>query len=216
MVALDGLAQRDAAPERSMWLLAALTVAWGVVMRQFGAGNIYSIVGSYALGVNAILLVLYRRLLAEWLRARARDVLIGACVGAAMTALTYPLYHFAVGLVPGLSPVVAGLYRTSSGESLGAAVLWVVLIITAEELLFRGAWLHALEAQLTRRAALGLSVVLYAAAQAFSGSLIVGLLALCCGSIWTLERALTGSLVAPLVSHLIWTPVVILLHPVSA
>ena len=64
-------------------------------------------------------------------------------------------------------------------------------------------------------AGLAVSVLSYAAAQACSGSLIVGLLALCCGTLWTFERERTGSLIAPLLSHMIWTPVVILLRPVA-
>jgi membrane protease YdiL (CAAX protease family) len=200
--------------EHGVWLLAALTVLWGIVMRQFGDHEIYTIVGSYALCVSAVVLVCYRRELRSWFRLRARDVLTGVLVGGAMTALTYPIYRLAVALLPALEPVVAGLYRSSHKGSLSVAVLWVLLIIAAEELLFRGAWLLALEGHMSKGAALGLSVVFYAAAQAFSGSLIVGLLALCCGTLWTLERIWTGSLIAPLLSHMIWTPVVILLYPV--
>jgi membrane protease YdiL (CAAX protease family) len=201
---------------RGIWLLSALTLAWGFVMRQFGDGEIFTIVGSYALCASALVLVLYRREIRSWFLARARQVAIGLFVGGVMTALTYPTYRVAVALVPGLEPVVVRLYRTSHEGHLGSALLWVLLIIAAEELLFRGAWLFELEALLGRRAALGLSVVVYAAAQAASGSLIVGLLALCCGTLWTIERILSGSLIAPLISHMIWTPVIILFHPVTA
>jgi membrane protease YdiL (CAAX protease family) len=61
-----------------------------------------------------------------------------------------------------------------------------------------------------------LSVASYAAAQLGSGSWIVMLLAIVCGTIWTLQRHFTRSLLAPLLAHLIWTPVVILLHPVTS
>jgi membrane protease YdiL (CAAX protease family) len=217
MAALDGFRAvfgSRADPRASTSLLAVLTVFWGVVMLQFGEREIYAIVGTYALFVSAVVLVLYRREAGRWFRARARDLAIGLLVGALMTALTYPIYHLAVSWLPALAPLVAGLYRTSHEGHVAAALLWVLVIIAAEELLFRGAWLAVLERQLGRHAAFGLSVALYAGAQAFSGSWIVGFLALCCGALWTLERMLTGSLVAPLVSHMIWTPTVILLHPV--
>lgn len=84
----------------------------------------------------------------------------------------------------------------------------------AEELLFRGAWLAALQRRIGRNAAFAVSVALYAAAQACTGSFIVGLLALCCGTIWTLERMATGSILASIVSHMIWTPIIIVLCPV--
>jgi hypothetical protein len=54
----------------------------------------------------------------------------------------------------------------------------------------------------------------YALAQLGTGSCIVMLLAGVCGSIWTLQRRLTLSLLPPLLAHLIWTPIVIWLHPV--
>jgi uncharacterized protein len=217
MVALDRVlvpTRAGAREGRLVLLLSALTVAWGLVMRQFGEREIYTIVGSYALGVIGVLLVLYRNEARSWLLPRARDVGVGFLVGGVMTALTYPIYRLSVSLVPALEPVVVGLYRTSHKGSMAAALLWVLVIIAAEELLFRGAWLLALERHLSKSVAFGSSIVLYAAAQAFSGSLIVGLLALCCGALWTLERMLTGSLIAPLLSHMIWTPVVLLLYPV--
>ena len=40
-------------------------------------------------------------------------------------------------------------------------------------------------------------------------------MALVCGAIWSILRVYTGSLVAPLVAHLIWTPAVIFLYPVT-
>jgi membrane protease YdiL (CAAX protease family) len=59
-----------------------------------------------------------------------------------------------------------------------------------------------------------LSVASYAAAQIGTGSWILVLLALVCGTVWTLQRRWSRSLLSPLLAHLIWTPVVILLHPV--
>jgi hypothetical protein len=37
-----------------------------------------------------------------------------------------------------------------------------------------------------------------------------------CGSLWTAQRHLTRSLLSPLIAHLIWTPIVILLYPVTS
>jgi membrane protease YdiL (CAAX protease family) len=86
----------------------------------------------------------------------------------------------------------------------------------AEELLWRGALLEALERRTSRLAAFAISVGSYALAQLGSGSWIVFALALVCGALWTLERLLTRSLLASAISHLIWTQTVILLHPVVA
>jgi uncharacterized protein len=195
-------------------LLAILTVLWCVVMSQVGRPEMYTIVGGYALLAGVLVIWLFRAARGAWFRCRARDLAIGVGVGVVMTVLTYPLYRLAVQLVPALAAVVAQLYRSSHQGHWLTALAWLVVIIGAEELLFRGAWLAVLSPRLGTRAAVGLSVALYAAAQAFSGSLVVALLALCCGMLWTLERVLTGSLLAPLISHLIWTPTTILLRPV--
>jgi membrane protease YdiL (CAAX protease family) len=63
---------------------------------------------------------------------------------------------------------------------------------------------------------LAISVATYAAAQFGTGSWIVMLLALVCGTLWTLQRQLTRSLLSPLLAHLIWTPTVILFYPVTS
>ena len=199
---------------RAFFVLIALTVCWGVMMLQFGRREIYWLVGGYALFASACLLLAFGKRLGKSLRVDLRSVLVGLGVGVVMTVLTYPLYQLAVELVPGLEPTVRGLYRTSHKEDMATAVAWTVVILSTEELLFRGAWLMWLEERLGKRGALAASVGLYALAQACTGSFVVALLALCCGTLWTLERMLTGSVVAPLLSHMIWTPTVILLRPV--
>jgi membrane protease YdiL (CAAX protease family) len=59
-----------------------------------------------------------------------------------------------------------------------------------------------------------LSVGIYVLAQAGTGSVVVALMALVCGTVWTVQRHYTNSLLSPLIAHLIWTPTVILLRPV--
>lgn len=80
---------------------------------------------------------------------------------------------------------------------------WALVILTAEELLWRGAWIEALSSHFGRGAAGALSVLIYALTQLSSGSLILCLLAACCGAVWTVERHYSKSLFAPLLSHAI-------------
>jgi membrane protease YdiL (CAAX protease family) len=87
-------------------------------------------------------------------------------------------------------------------------------IIIAEELLWRGALLHVLAQRVPASTAMAISICSYALAQLGTGSWVVMLLAGVCGSIWTLQRRLTRSLSSSLLAHLIWTPIVIWLHPV--
>jgi membrane protease YdiL (CAAX protease family) len=60
-----------------------------------------------------------------------------------------------------------------------------------------------------------LSAVAYAVAHAPIGSPLLVALALLCGLFWSALRAWTGSLVAPLVSHLLWDLLVFSLRPLA-
>jgi membrane protease YdiL (CAAX protease family) len=219
---LEPTAQAEAAvpatPVRSLryaLMLLGMTVAWGILLAQFGEGQIYWIMGPYAVSMSAVLMTLRSRALLGRLRPTVRNVAIGCAVGLAMTVATYPAFAAAKALFPELSRNVTQLYRQSHDESLPIALAWVVVILTGEELLWRGAWIEALTARFGRMGAGVLSVLLYAATQLSSGSFIVCLLALCCGTVWTLQRHYTSSLISPLISHMIWTPTVILLVPVT-
>ena len=187
---------------------------WFLLMGRFGAG-IYALMGPFALGVALLVGVVYRARVREWLRPTRRGVVVGVLVGAGMTLATYPLYALACSIYPPLRVDVAVLYGAARETPLSEALPWVLAIIVAEELLWRGALLEAFATRVSPRAALALSVATYCLAQAGTGSWIVTALALICGTLWTVQRHLTRSLLSPLIAHLIWTPTVILLLPVN-
>jgi membrane protease YdiL (CAAX protease family) len=228
--AADGLDEQDddlgVAPEdrdhsppvRSVkysMMLLAMSVVWGILLHQFGTSPIYWIMGPYATLISATVLTMRGHALRRAMRPTLRNVGVGIGLGVLMTAATYPAYHLAQRLFPALAANVAQLYRQSHDESLPVALAWVVVIMSAEELLWRGAWVEALTARFGRTYAGVLSVLIYAATQLSSGSFIVCLLAVVCGAVWTAERYYTRSMIAPLLSHAIWTPTVILLLPVT-
>ena len=197
-------------------ILSSVALAlWFLLMGRFGAG-IYALMGPFALGVAMLVGVVFRARLREWLQPTRRGVLIGVLVGAGMTLATYPLYAVACAIYPGLRVDVAVLYGAARETPLAESLPWVLAIIVAEELLWRGALLEAFARRVSPLAAMALSVATYCLAQAGTGSWIVTLLALVCGTLWTLQRHLTRSVLSPLIAHLIWTPTVILLLPVNA
>ena len=210
-------APRAQAPRSRLALVAAVAplALWFPLMRRFGAG-IYALMGPFALGVILLVSVVFRERLREWLRPSWLAVGVGLLVGASMTIATYPLYAVACSLYPGLRVDVAVLYGAASATSLSEAVPWVLTIIVAEELLWRGALLDVFDARVSPRVSFALALATYCLAQAGTGSWIVTLLALVCGTLWTLQRRLTRSVLSPLIAHLIWTPTVILLLPVNA
>ena len=198
-----------------LWSTLALTALWIIMISRFGEGDVYSVMGPFACVVCALCLALRRRELLGSFRASAGGVLSGIAVGVLMTALTYPAFQLAVQVLPSLDAQVQDLYRGARSTTLPKALAWVTAIVLAEEVLFRGVLPKAL-CQLTQpRNAYALAVIAYTLAQLGSGSFIVALLALTCGTIWTVLRVRTKSLLPALIAHAIWTPTTILLYPVT-
>jgi membrane protease YdiL (CAAX protease family) len=196
-------------------LLLLVIGTWFTLIRRFGEGDVYAVIGPYACAVSALMFALRPRALADWMRPGLRPILIGLGVGVAMTVLTYPVFQLGVWLFPELDGYVQALYRGARSTTLVKALIWVVAAATAEELLFRGVLPDVLARWTRKPAAYGVSLVVYALAQLGTGSLIVSLMALVCGAIWSVQRFWTGSLLSSLIAHLIWTPTVILLYPVT-
>jgi membrane protease YdiL (CAAX protease family) len=201
-------------------LLATLVLiaAWAALMSRFGGTDVYAVMGPYAVVVIAMVPLLGRLagiVHRPWLAITPRAVALGVVAGVVMTLATYPAFRIARELAPALGPTVRALYAAASARDLTSALAWTVLIIVAEELLWRGLLLDVLDERIPARFASALSIASYALAQLGSGSFIVLLLALVCGTLWTVQRRMTGSIIAPLIAHSIWSPTVILLWPVT-
>jgi membrane protease YdiL (CAAX protease family) len=184
-------------------------------MREFGGTNVYRLLGPYALLVTLAATALGRPRVIALFRPSLRGAGWGVGAGLLMAACTYPAYHIAAGLFPALRPLVTTLYRATATTALGEALVWVTIIVVAEEVLWRGVGLSELTRYVGPRLAFALSVASYALAQLGTGSWVVGLVALVCGTLWTLERVWLGAPFAALVSHWLWTCLVILLFPLG-
>jgi hypothetical protein len=198
-----------------VYLILGLTAVWGALMAQFGSSPIYWVMGPYAAVVCAALLTVRATALRSRLRPTLKNVALGVGMGALMTVCTYPAFDLARAWFPSLVGNVADLYRQSQDEKLSVALVAVLVILSAEELLWRGAWYEAWCSRIGALATSALCVVSYALTQLCSGSFIVCLLAIVCGAVWTAMRHFSGSLVPSLIAHAIWTPTVILLIPVT-
>jgi len=196
----------------------SLIVGWALVLRTIGTADVYSVLGPYASACVVVSLGL-RRSLARTSQDKPdrqfwRHLGLGLGLGVAMTAATYLFYALAESLVPTLRGQVAQLYAAANVDRVSVAIAWTVVAIIAEELLFRGLFFEGLcSVGLSRGAAGVIVLVAYVLVQIGSGSGVIALAAFVFGSFWTLERVLTKSLTAPLVSHFIWTMVVIHLYP---
>ncbi len=212
--ALERRAQKET-PSWGLWiLLGGLVLAWALVLRRFDGGNVYPVLGPLASFVLFVLIAVRHRALKQWLRPTLANILSGVLIGVAMTLCTYPLFRLGIALFPVLRGEVASLYAAAASTTPTRALLWLALIIVAEELLWRGVLLDVARKSLPAWAAVGVSVATYALAQLGTGSWLVAVIAAGCGALWTLQRHLTGSLLSPLLSHAIWTPTIIVLVPV--
>ncbi len=216
-ISLQAPIEDPAASHRLLVLMMGLIIGWGLLMQRFGgAGNIYAVMGPFALTVLLVVSALSSSKLARWFRPTRLAVVSGLLVGAGMTLATYPVYALMQSLVPELATHVAVLYASAHETTLAEALPWTIAIIVAEEVLWRGALLYVLAQRVRPATAMIVSVASYAAAQFGTGSWIVMALALVCGTLWTVQRHLTRSVLSPLIAHLIWTPTVILFYPVTS
>lgn len=110
-------------------------------------------------------------------------------------------------------PVVSGaLDRVLATADAGPVALVLVIALVngvAEELFFRGAVYAALEA---RRPALT-STLVYVAATAATANVALIVAAAVMGALLSLERRSTRSVLAPIVTHLTWSTLIVLVLP---
>lgn len=176
-----------------LWLFgAALAQRLGVWM---GIGSTALVLGAGVLGASGAV----RR----QLRPSLRLCLIGAAAGLVMIAATHILFPLAVRLFPGLQAQTEALYQ-SLGTPTPSKLAIIVFVILGEELVWRGAVQTALARRFGAIPTVLLAALLYGAGHAPVGMPLLAVVALCCGLYWSALRALTGSLVAVLITHILW------------
>jgi uncharacterized protein len=115
-----------------------------------------------------------------------------------------------------LAPRIQSVVDLTRTTAPGALAVLVIVFATSpsEEVLWRG----AVFARLTRRYGPGwrpvvATTVLYALFVGLSGSLVLPLAALVCGTVWARQRQVTGSLVPSMISHALWSLLIFLWIP---
>ena len=128
-------------------------------------------------------------------RPVVQPVLIGAVL-----AVIFVLGAFVVHQVPWLdTQVVQVLEHAEQGS---AVVLLLVTIVNgiAEELFFRGAMYAAI-----RSHQVAVTTVAYTVATLATGNVMLGFAAIVLGTIVGLQRRATGGILAPILTHLVWS-----------
>lgn len=109
-------------------------------------------------------------------------------------------------LVPPIADQIRDVLAFASSGSLGLLTITTLLSGIAEELFFRGALFAAVPA---RRAVL-ITTVLYVVATVLTGNLMLGFAAALLGVVTGLQRRATGGVLAPILTHITWS--LLMLH----
>lgn len=181
----------------------AIPLVWAAGMFAARFDPRIAIASAAAVLVGAVLATDSVRI-AALLRPTLRLLIIGVLAGAVMIAVTDGAFAALVRLYPTLRGMSAEIYRRFVDTHTTAATLaFVVPIVFAEEILWRGAFQDVLSVR-SPLARVLFCAAIYAAAHAPFGSPLLVLVAFVCGLYWSALRAASGSVVPSLVAHLAW------------
>jgi membrane protease YdiL (CAAX protease family) len=192
------------------------TAAWAAAAAGARLLGIWTAIGAAAIALGAAVLVLDGAAVRKIFVPRPWLVLLGAGVGATMAAATYLLYPLFSGVAPFVARDTAILYSAFRAPSPVAVLVAFLPVIVGEELVWRGVEQAALARRFGAYGGAVVAAVAYALAHAPFGSPVLVLAALACGLCWGALRAATGSLVPPLVAHILWDAVILLWLPLVA
>ena len=139
----------------------------------------------------------------------AWHTLVGPVIAGVAAFGTFLAAYLVARHLPLVGPAVDGVLATADAGST-ALVLFVALVNGAgEELFFRGALHAALE---PHRPAIGTTLV-YVVVTAATGNVALVIAAAVMGVLFSLERLSTRGVLAPMVTHLTWSTLMVLALP---
>lgn len=151
--------------------------------------------------------------LRAWFAFQPQAALMGTLLGVFFVGSA----HFVYPYLPGTLPFVEdGVEEALQSLSTNYAWLSLPVIACGEEILFRGLILEEMSERWGKRIAYPASVLVYAGAQSGAGIALLPGLALGFGVLFAWEAHATRGLWAPLITHLIWTPSVVVFFPIAA
>ncbi|MDH3728036.1 MAG: CPBP family intramembrane metalloprotease [Myxococcales bacterium] len=197
--------------------LAACVAAFCVAMGLSEVLNVWIGTGAAALASVLFLWMGARPALRSNLRApTATSLIVGLAVGLLMSLATWWLYPLSVSVFPPIQTEVETLYallRQAPGPVRAFPLL--LLVVAAEELVWRGVAIDLFSQSLGPWRAMLFSALLYVLPQVALRSPLLMIVALCCGLLWGALRVRTKGLAAPFVAHLVWDVLVFVWHPVA-
>lgn len=203
-------------PWRAAITVAVTILAVGAAMRVREPANIWLTTGAASVLGLGLALWAERGRLRDRIAMSPKTSWIGLGAGLALAAATHALYPLAEAWMPGLDVHVRALYEVlEDPPGIVAATPVLILVVTAEELVFRDVLVTALSRYYAAALAGALAVLLYVVPQLIGGSWLLSLVAFGCGIIWTALRLWTGGVWAAWVCHVVWDLAVFVLFPLE-
>jgi uncharacterized protein len=143
-----------------------------------------------------------------WRGRNQRPVITGSAIGLSLGGL-FVLGGLIARQIPVVSELVTRVMQFANEGSLRLVLTIALLAAIAEELFYRG----ALYTALGRRYPVIISTAVYVVATMASGNLMLGFAAIILGTVCALERRATGGVLVPILTHFVWSLVVILALP---
>ena len=184
--------------------LAVAAVAWGLLF-ALGRRNFWPRAAAAGATIGLYALVATRDELPDLLRPTVADVALGVAGAAVLWAVFWVGDRLVTKLLPRLSAEVDDLYAVRGETSTRTIPLVLSVIGPAEELFWRGL--------VQSRAGVAVALAGYALVHVWERKPILLLAALVGGAFWGALFAWTGTLTAPIVSHLLWDLAIIVWFP---
>lgn len=143
-----------------------------------------------------------------WNATARRPVLTGAATGLVVGSI-FLVGGLVVRNIPAVSDRVIAVLEYTRHGPLGLLVIIAMVNGIAEELFFRG----ALYTALGRYYPVLISTLLYAAATLATGNPMLAFAGLILGAVCGVQRRATGGVLAPVLTHLVWGVMMVLVLP---
>jgi CAAX protease family protein len=169
------------------WLSLALAVVWAI--GAFASGPLH--LGGVC-----------------WRGRNQRPVISGTVIGLLLGAV-FVLGGLVAREIQPVSRLITQVLGYTDQGSWRLTMAIALVGAVAEELFYRG----ALYTALGRRYPVLVSTVVYVVATLASGNLMLGFAAIFLGTVCALERRATGGVLAPILTHFVWSLVVLLALP---
>ncbi|MEA2571171.1 MAG: protease family protein [Acidobacteriota bacterium] len=167
-------------------------------------------IGITSLALTSWLIAIESPLLRSLFRVSPRIIALGVVSTVIMLAVTFGIVPLLIARFPDFfAPTLAMSDIMRGGRTPLAALAYVLPIVVAEELIWRGAFEEWIGGR--RYTTAFTCALVYALAHASRGSLMLVVIAFICGFYWSLLREASASLVPALIAHLIWDTAILLI-----